>query len=141
MEDTVVVASPLLQNTPHVHLLAVFDGHRGDAMAQYAQAHIAATVCRAASGGLGPADALTHAFVDMDRRFRDLEVWMMVVARGCTKNLDGSKSLTDEPSRACVWSSGYRVYHVTMYRTFDGKHGRLQHTATPARAHGQAQLP
>ena len=74
MEDTVVVASPLQQATPHVHLLAVFDGHRGDGMARYAEAHVARAVCGAAVGGMPPAAALTHAFVGMDSGFRTLEV-------------------------------------------------------------------
>lgn len=70
MEDTVVVASPLAAEVPHIHLLAVFDGHRGDQAARYAQDHVQEVVCEGAGVGLDPQRALERAFVEMDVGFR-----------------------------------------------------------------------
>ena len=68
MEDCHVIHQEL-GGQPHVHLLAVFDGHRGPQTAQYAAQHVA-TVVQEALQHQAPAEALCTSFVSLDESFR-----------------------------------------------------------------------
>lgn len=75
MEDTVVVVSPWDEDDGrHVHLLSVFDGHRGEAAARFAQDLVQHVVCEGAGRGMEPERALEYAFVELDIRFRMQQV-------------------------------------------------------------------
>lgn len=67
MEDRVVVADPLGGPTDLAGaLLAVFDGHGGAAVAEFAQRQLPHHVLRNHSAGSDPADALRRAFLTVD---------------------------------------------------------------------------
>lgn len=57
---------PLL---PQAHLVGVFDGHRGAAMARFAAEHLAAALAAVWGQAAGPGEALAAAFVALDRDF------------------------------------------------------------------------
>ena len=68
MEDTHVIHQDM-SGDADLHLLAVFDGHRGPQAAQYAAQHIASTVSDQLQQQ-GPAEALSRAFDRLDEAFR-----------------------------------------------------------------------
>lgn len=68
MEDTHVIDQDMCGDAD-LHLLAVFDGHRGPQAAQYAAQHIASTLVEQLQQQ-GPAEALSTSFVSLDEAFR-----------------------------------------------------------------------
>ena len=68
MEDSHVIHHQLSKQEG-VHLLAVFDGHRGAQTAQFAAQHIAAVLAEQLQGQ-HPAQALCSSFVSLDESFR-----------------------------------------------------------------------
>lgn len=63
------------------HLLAVFDGHRGDAAAEFGAVHLAAHL-RAAWGMPTARAALQAAFIELDAAFQESQVGPRVRVRG-----------------------------------------------------------
>ncbi|MEW5300300.1 MAG: hypothetical protein WDW36_003240 [Sanguina aurantia] len=72
MEDRNIIAHNLC-GSPDLHMMAVFDGHRGAGAADYAEAHLTAVLGACCATADSPTAALKQAFIQLEAGYRD--VW------------------------------------------------------------------
>ena len=60
---------------PDMHLLAVFDGHRGAQVAEYARLHFPAVLRRCCADASSPQAALLEAFLQLDAGAHALSIY------------------------------------------------------------------
>jgi len=63
------IAFESLESHPEIALFGVFDGHNGDACAEYCRSHIHKTISNKINKGVLTANALRQAFIDTDDAF------------------------------------------------------------------------
>lgn len=65
MEDRNIIAHNLC-GSPHMHMMAVFDGHRGAEAAEYAESHLTAVLEACCMTADSPTAALKQAFIQLE---------------------------------------------------------------------------